>query len=57
MLYLSWGAFIDQYWGSVPIPSKPVKPSALPYRVQVMISPEGREYRRKVRQRIETLRT
>ena len=56
-LYLRWGPSINHYWRSVLIPCKPTKPGAPPYRVQVMISQEGRDYRREVRQRIEALRT
>ena len=47
-LSLPWTPSINHYWRHVLVPCKPARPGAPPYRVQVLISKEGREYRRAV---------
>jgi len=55
-LFLRWGPSINHYWRHVLIRCKPGKPGTPPYRVQVMISAEGRQYRKAVLENIQKLR-
>jgi len=54
---LPWPPSINHYWRSLLIPCKPMKPGAPPYRVQVTVSADGKQYRRSVRESMNAYRT